>query len=47
MLAFLLVLALLLLAFGVIGGIVISKFLFIILVAAAVIFLFSWFARSA
>jgi hypothetical protein len=37
----LLVIALLLLLFGVIGGIAISKFLFLILIVAAVVGLFS------
>ena len=40
MLATLMVIALLLLLFGVIGGIAISKFLFFILLIAAVVFLF-------
>jgi hypothetical protein len=40
MLGTLLVIALLLLLFGVIGGIAISKFLFLVLVIAAVVFLF-------
>jgi hypothetical protein len=40
MLGLLLVIALLLLLFGVIGGIAISKFLFLILIIAAVIALF-------
>ena len=40
MIGTLLLIALLLLLFGVIGGIAISKFLFFILVIAAVVFLF-------
>jgi hypothetical protein len=40
MLGTLLVIALLLLLFGVIGGIAISKFLFLILIVAAVVALF-------
>jgi hypothetical protein len=40
MLGTLLVIALLLLLFGVIGGVAISKFLFLILVIAAFVFLF-------
>jgi hypothetical protein len=41
----LLVIALLLLLFGVIGGIAISKFLFLILIIAAVVGLFSLLSR--
>ncbi len=40
MLGTLLVIALLLLLFGVIGGIAISKFLFFVLIIAAIVFLF-------
>lgn len=40
MLGTLMVIALLLLLFGVIGGIAISKFLFFLLIIAAVVFLF-------
>ena len=40
MLGVLMVIALLLLLFGVIGGIAISKFLFFVLLIAAVVFLF-------
>jgi hypothetical protein len=46
MLAFLLLLAVLLLLFGIVGGIAISKFLFLILIAAAVLALFGFFART-
>jgi hypothetical protein len=42
MLGILLVIALLLLLFGVIGGIAISKFLFLILIIAAVVALFGF-----
>jgi hypothetical protein len=42
----LLVLALLLLVFGVVGGIAITKFLFFVLIAAAVIALLGFFTRS-
>jgi len=40
MLGTLMVIALLLLLFGVIGGVAISKFLFLLLIIAAVVFLF-------
>ena len=43
----LLVLALLLLVFGIVGGIPITKFLFLILIAALVIAAIGFFARSA
>ena len=43
----LLAIALLLLLFGIIGGVAISKFLFLILIVAAVIALFGFFARTA
>jgi len=39
-------LAVLLLLFGIVGGIAISKFLFLILIAAAVLALFGFFART-
>jgi hypothetical protein len=42
----LLVIALLLLLFGVIGGIAISKFLFFVLIAAAVVALFGVLSRA-
>jgi hypothetical protein len=45
MLGTLLVIALLLLLFGVIGGIAISKFLFLLLIIAAVVFLFGALTR--
>ncbi len=45
MLGTLLVIALLLLVFGVIGGIAISKFLFFLLIVAAVLFLFGALTR--
>jgi hypothetical protein len=48
MLGALMVIALLILLFGVIGGIAISKFLFFLLIVAAVVFLFGALAgRSA
>jgi hypothetical protein len=43
----LLAIALILLLFGVIGGVAISKFLFLILIVAAVLALFGFFARTA
>jgi hypothetical protein len=46
MLGLLIVIALALLLFGVIGGIAISKFLFFLLLVAAVIFLIGLFTRS-
>jgi hypothetical protein len=47
MLSMLLVIALLLLLFGVIGGIAISKFLFFLLIVAGVLFLIGFFTRTA
>jgi hypothetical protein len=46
MLGLLIVIALALLLFGIIGGIAISKFLFFLLLVAAVIFLIGLFTRS-
>jgi hypothetical protein len=46
MLGLLIVIALALLLFGVVGGIAISKFLFFLLLVAAVIFLIGLFTRS-
>ena len=46
MLGLLMVIALLLLLFGVIGGIAISKFLFFVLIVAAIVFLVGLFTRS-
>ena len=46
MLGLLIVIALALLLFGIIGGIAISKFLFLLLLVAAVIFLIGLFTRS-
>jgi hypothetical protein len=43
----LLAIALLLLLFGVVGGIAISKFLFFVLIVAAIVALFGFFARTA
>jgi hypothetical protein len=43
----LLAIALILLLFGIIGGVAISKFLFLILIVAAIIALFGFFARTA
>jgi hypothetical protein len=45
--ALLLIVALILLLFGIIGGVAISKFLFLILIVAAVIALIGFFARTA
>ena len=45
--ALLLVLALLLLVFGIVGGIALTKFLFLLLIAALVIAAIGFFARSA
>jgi hypothetical protein len=45
MLGVLMVIALLLLLFGVIGGIAISKFLFLVLIIAGVLFLIGLFTR--
>jgi hypothetical protein len=47
MLGVLMVIALLLLLFGVIGGIAISKFLFFVLIVAGIIFLLGLFTRTA
>jgi hypothetical protein len=47
MLGLLMVIALLLLLFGVIGGIAISKFLFLILVVAGIVFLVGLLTRTA
>ncbi len=47
MLSFLLVIALLLLLFGIIGGIAISKFLFFVLIVAAVLALFGFLSGRA
>ncbi len=47
MLSLLMVIALLLLLFGVIGGIAISKFLFFVLIVAAIVFLLGLFTRTA
>jgi hypothetical protein len=47
MLGLLLVIALILLLFGVVGGIAISKFLFLLLLVAGVIFLIGLFTRQA
>ena len=46
MLGLLIVIALALLLFGIVGGIAISKFLFFLLLVAAVIFLIGLFTRS-
>jgi hypothetical protein len=42
----LLVLALLLLLFGIVGGVAISKFLFLVLIAAAIVALVGLLARA-
>jgi hypothetical protein len=47
MLGLLLAIALILLLFGVIGGIAISKFLFFLLLIAGVVFLIGLFTRTA
>jgi hypothetical protein len=47
MLALLLAIALILLLFGVVGGIAISKFLFFLLLVAGVVFLIGLFTRTA
>jgi hypothetical protein len=47
MLGLLLVIALILLLFGVAGGIAISKFLFFLLLVAGVVFLIGLFTRTA
>ena len=46
MLGLLIVIALALLLFGIVGGIAISKFLFLLLLVAGVIFLIGLFTRS-
>lgn len=46
MLTVLIVLALLLLLFGIVGGLAISKFLFFVLIAAAIVGLFGLLARA-
>ena len=46
MLGLLIVIALALLLFGIVGGIAVSKFLFLLLLVAAVIFLIGLFTRS-
>jgi len=45
MLGLLIIIALALLLFGIVGGIAISKFLFLLLLVAAVIFLIGLFTR--
>lgn len=47
MLALLVILALALLIFGVVGGIAISKFLFFLLLAAGLVLLIGFFTRTA
>jgi hypothetical protein len=47
MLGLLIVIALILLLFGVVGGIAISKFLFFLLLVAGVVFLIGLFTRAA
>ena len=47
MLALLIIIALALLLFGIVGGIAISKFLFVLLLVAGVIFLIGLFTRTA
>jgi hypothetical protein len=47
MLALLIIIALALLLFGIVGGIAISKFLFFLLLVAGVIFLIGLFTRTA
>jgi len=46
MLALWLIVALLIL-FAIIGGVALTKFLFLILIIAAIVALFGWFARTA
>jgi hypothetical protein len=46
MLAFLVLLAILLLIFGVVGGVAVSPLLFLLLIAVAVLALFGFFARA-
>jgi hypothetical protein len=43
----LLAIALILLLFGVIGGVAISKFLFLVLIVALIVAAFGWFSRTA
>jgi hypothetical protein len=43
----LLVLALILLVFGLVGGIALTKFLFFLLIAAAIVAVIGFFARTA
>jgi len=45
--ALLLIVALILLVFGIVGGVAISKFLFLILIVAALIAVIGFFARTA
>jgi len=45
--ALLLVLALILLVLGIVGGVAISKFLFLVLIIAALLALIGFFARTA
>jgi hypothetical protein len=45
--ALILAIALVLLLFGVIGGVAISKFLFLVLIVAALVALIGFFARTA
>lgn len=46
MLSLLIIIALALLVFGIVGGIAISKFLFFLLLVAGIIFLIGLFTRS-
>jgi hypothetical protein len=43
----LLAIALILLLFGIIGGVTISKFLFLVLIVALIVAAFGWFSRTA
>jgi hypothetical protein len=43
----LLAIALILLLFGIIGGVTISKFLFLVLIVALIVAAFGWFSRAA
>jgi len=43
----LLAIALILLLFGIIGGVAISKFLFLVLIVALIVAAFGWFSRTA
>jgi len=45
--ALLLIVALILVAFGIVGGLAISKFLFLLVIAVALIALIGFFARTA